>query len=161
MFYNLLLASFLDVQTSVAVISPSKAKSVCSLSVCFHKQSESIPSGKHGEKRIQLVKEFTTQSQPTRLVHHIWKQMGMLGVSISYRLSVDTKDRKKRKKRKGKWIESKLNRLRGSSNLQSVTWTLVLKLDIFGVHIVQCSYYMISTQQNNGWGQTQSRGGLK
>lgn len=38
---------------------------------------------------------------------------------------------KKRKKRKGKWKVSKLNRLRGSSNLQSVTWTLVLKLDIF------------------------------
>lgn len=40
------MTSFLDVQTSVAVISPSKAKSVCSLSVCFHKQTKTVPSGK-------------------------------------------------------------------------------------------------------------------
>ena len=38
--------SFSDVQTSVAVISPSKAKSVWSLSVCVHKRSKTVPSGK-------------------------------------------------------------------------------------------------------------------
>lgn len=41
----------LGVQTSVAVSSPSKAKSVCSLSVCLVKRTESIPSGKREKKR--------------------------------------------------------------------------------------------------------------
>lgn len=33
---------FTGVQTSVAVISSSKAKSVCSLSVCFYKQTQTV-----------------------------------------------------------------------------------------------------------------------
>lgn len=54
-FHALNTAAFLDVQTSVAVISPSKAKSVCSLSVWFVKQTETVPSGKQENEKTQLV----------------------------------------------------------------------------------------------------------
>lgn len=54
-FHALNTAAFLYVQTSVAVISPSKAKSVCSLSVWFVKQTETVPSGKQENEKTQLV----------------------------------------------------------------------------------------------------------
>lgn len=55
LFWIFKTAVFPDVQTSVAVISPSKAKSVCSLSVWFVKQTETVPSGKQENEKTQLV----------------------------------------------------------------------------------------------------------
>lgn len=56
LFHAFNMTSFLAVQTSVAVISPSKAKSVCSLSVCFRKQTKTVPSGKQENNKNPTFK---------------------------------------------------------------------------------------------------------
>lgn len=95
-FHYSLPTSFRDVQTSVAVISPSKAKSVCSLSVCFRKQAQSIPSSEQEKERIQLVKSLKTQRQPTSLLFTTYEnRMVCTSVSVSCMLSVDATDKKK------------------------------------------------------------------
>lgn len=73
----------LDIQTSVAVISPSKAKSVCSLSVCFVKATESIPSGKKKKEEYKqnstpdiVKKRFETTRAVFSLYNDRWKQNG-------------------------------------------------------------------------------------
>lgn len=131
-YHALYIKSFRDVQTSV--ISPSKAKSVCSLSVFFHKQTKTIPSG----EQINNKKKTTTRTQLVNPWKCIYRQKffittngrngNALVVSVSYTLSDNTTDkvrkRTTKRKRKSKWKVSKPNRLRGSLNLWSVTLTL-------------------------------------
>lgn len=63
------------VQTSVAVISPSKAKSVCSLSVCFHKQTRTVPSGKQENDKNPTCKPLKMHLSSTEILHnHRWNE---------------------------------------------------------------------------------------
>lgn len=122
-FHALLMMPFTYVQTSVAVISPSKAKSVCSLSVCFHKQTKIIPRGKQRKwqkpNMLTLGNAFIVNrefSLPQM------EQMEMPQFSVSYTLSDNTTDKVSKKiKEKSKRKVSKPNRLRGSLNLRTVT----------------------------------------
>lgn len=94
--HPLLLTSFQSVQTSVAVISPSRAKSVCSLSVCFHTQTKSIPSGEQEKKDKNPTCKTIENTTTTFLVHHKWNKWKCTGVSVSYRLSVNTHTHKRK-----------------------------------------------------------------
>lgn len=68
LFLYINLTSLLAVQTSVAVISPSKAKSVCSLSVCFHKQTKNRSKQQTKKTtRTQLVNPWKCNSSSTEI----------------------------------------------------------------------------------------------
>lgn len=102
----------------------------------------------------------TIENTTTFLVHHKWNKWKCTGVSVSYRLSVNTHTKKKnqtnKKRPKANEKGSKPNRLRGSFNLQSVTWTFVLNLDIF--FPVSTYLKLFQPSKNNCCGQTQNRG---
>lgn len=109
------MTSFFDVQTSVAVISPSKAKSVCSLSVCVHETDRNrsrVASKK--TTRTQLVKK-TLENAFCRQHRIIFittngTNGNALVVSVSYTLSDNTTDKKVRKRKTKEEEEKKLKK---------------------------------------------------
>lgn len=124
-FISWLSTSFLGVQTSVAVISPSKAKSVCSLSVCFHNQTKTVPSGKQENNKNPNCKPLKIHLWSTEILHnHKWNEWKCTGhfcklhiIRHHHRYGQEKDNKKKKSKSK----VSKQNRLRGSLNLRSVT----------------------------------------
>lgn len=143
---------FLCVQTSVAVISPSKAKSVCSLSVCIHRHTQTGPSWKQEKQEQPNLWTFDyLHLCSTEILHshNNGEDGNALAVcTVSYRLLDNTADTfckrttTKQTVKKQMKNKQKQNRLRGRWNLRSVTLTFQGNIwYIFFKSIIQiCDY---------------------